>query len=43
VSKEAALVLDQVGVLGLEEGPLPIERVLGVALLAAGVFLVVRD
>jgi transporter family-2 protein len=38
-----SLVMDKIGVLGLEERPLSLPRVLGVALLAAGVFLVVRD
>ena len=38
-----SLVMDKVGVLGLDERPLSLPRVLGVALLAAGVFLVVRD
>jgi transporter family-2 protein len=38
-----SLVLDRLGFLGLEERPLSVERMVGVALLAAGVFLVVRD
>lgn len=38
-----SVVLDKLGVLGLEERSLSIERVLGVALLAAGVFLIVRE
>ena len=38
-----SLVLDQLGVLGLEERGLTWERVLGVALLAGGTYLVVRD
>jgi transporter family-2 protein len=38
-----SLVLDKIGVLGLDERPLSIERVVGVALLAAGVYLIVRD
>ncbi|MFN2611932.1 MAG: DMT family transporter [Solirubrobacterales bacterium] len=37
-----SVVLDRLGVLGLEEVPLSVERVLGVALLLAGTFLVVR-
>ena len=38
-----SLVLDRAGVLGLEERELSISRVLGVALVALGTFLVVRD
>lgn len=38
-----AVVLDRLGVLGLEEKPLSAGRVAGVVLLAAGVFLVVRE
>jgi transporter family-2 protein len=38
-----SLVLDKLGVLGLSERPLSIERLAGVALLAAGVYLVVSD
>ena len=38
-----SVVLDRLGVLGLDERGLSWERVLGVALLAAGTFLVVRD
>ena len=38
-----SVVLDRLGVLGLDERDLSWERVLGVALLAAGTFLVVRD
>ena len=38
----ASVVLDRLGVLGLEETPLSAERVLGVALLLAGTYLVVR-
>ena len=38
-----SLVLDQMGVLGLDERALTWERVLGVTLLGAGTFLVVRD
>ena len=37
-----SVVLDRFGVLGLEETPLSWERVLGVALLLAGTYLVVR-
>ncbi|MBA2506493.1 MAG: DMT family transporter [Thermoleophilaceae bacterium] len=39
----ASVVVDRYGLLGLDERPLTWQRVLGVALLAAGVFLVVRD
>ena len=38
-----SVVLDKLGVLGLPEKPLTVARVVGVALLAAGVFLIVRD
>jgi len=38
----AGLVLDRLGVLGLEETPITPERVIGVALLLAGTFLIVR-
>lgn len=38
-----SVVLDRVGILGLEQRALTAPRVLGIALLAAGVFLVVRD
>jgi transporter family-2 protein len=38
----ASVVVDQLGVLGLEKHALTAPRVLGVALLAAGTFLVVR-
>jgi bacterial/archaeal transporter family-2 protein len=38
----ASVVLDRLGVLGLEETPLTFERMLGVALLFAGTYLVVR-
>jgi bacterial/archaeal transporter family-2 protein len=38
-----SIVLDRAGVLGLDERALSWERVLGVALLAAGTFLVVRE
>ncbi len=38
----ASVVLDRLGVLGLEEVPLSAERVIGVSLLLAGTFLVVR-
>jgi len=38
----ASVLLDRLGVLGLEESPLTFERMLGVALLLAGTYLVVR-
>jgi transporter family-2 protein len=38
----ASIVLDRLGVLGLEQTPITLERVLGVALLLAGTFLIVR-
>lgn len=37
-----SIVLDRLGVLGLAETPITIERMLGVALLLAGTYLVVR-
>ena len=39
----AALVVDRLGVLGLEERELSFARLLGVALLAVGTYLVVRE
>ena len=38
-----SVVLDRAGVLGLPEKAVTVPRVLGVLLLAAGVFLIVRD
>jgi transporter family-2 protein len=38
-----SVVLDRFGLLGLTEKPLTLARVAGVLLLAAGVFLIVRD
>jgi transporter family-2 protein len=38
-----AVVLDRLGAFGLPEKPVTVGRVVGVALLAAGVFLVVRE
>jgi transporter family-2 protein len=38
-----SVVIDKFGLLGLHERPLTAARVAGVVLLAAGVFLVVRD
>ena len=37
-----SVILDRIGVLGLEETPISLDRVLGVLLLLAGTFLVVR-
>jgi transporter family-2 protein len=37
-----AVVADRLGVLGLQEVPITVERVLGVGLLALGTYLVVR-
>jgi transporter family-2 protein len=39
----ASVVVDRLGILGLEQRALTFSRVLGLALLAAGVFLIVRD
>jgi bacterial/archaeal transporter family-2 protein len=39
----ASLVLDAFGALGLERHPITWTRALGVALLAAGTFLIIRD
>jgi transporter family-2 protein len=38
----AAVVVDQLGVLGVDKHPITVERVVGIAMLAAGTFLVVR-
>lgn len=38
----ASVVLDRLGVLGLEETAISAERILGVALLLAGTYLIVR-
>ncbi len=38
-----SVVLDRLGALGLDEKPLSPARVIGVALLATGVFLIVRE
>ena len=37
-----SVILDRIGFLGLEETPITLDRVLGVALLLAGTFLIVR-
>jgi transporter family-2 protein len=39
----ASVIVDQLGILGLQQRSLTVTRVLGLALLAAGVFLIVRD
>jgi bacterial/archaeal transporter family-2 protein len=39
----ASVVLDQFGLLGLPKDPITVGKVVGVLLLAAGVYLVVRD
>jgi len=38
-----SLVIDQLGILGVDRQPITWERVLGVLLLAAGTFLIIRD
>jgi transporter family-2 protein len=38
-----SLVIDQLGMLGVDKQPITWERVLGVLLLAAGTFLIIRD
>jgi transporter family-2 protein len=38
-----ALIVDQLGILGVAKHPVTVGRVAGVVLLAAGVYLVVRD
>ena len=38
-----SLVIDQLGILGVDKQPITWERVLGVLLLALGTFLIVRD
>ena len=38
-----SLAIDRLGILGLEQRPLSLGRVIGVALLVAGTFLVVRE
>ena len=39
----ASVVIDRMGALGLDERPITAARVIGIVLLAAGVFLIVRD
>ncbi len=38
-----SVVVDRLGILGLDQRPLSLQRILGVALLAAGTFLIVRE
>jgi transporter family-2 protein len=38
-----AVVVDQLGVLGVERQPITVQRILGVLLLGVGTFLVVRE
>ena len=38
-----SVLIDRAGALGLEQKPISVARVAGVALLAAGVFLIVRE
>ena len=38
-----SLVIDQLGMLGVDKQPITWERAVGVALLAAGTFLIIRD
>jgi transporter family-2 protein len=38
-----SVVVDQLGILGVAKHPITAGRVLGIALLAAGVFLIVKD
>ena len=37
-----SVIIDRLGILGLEEQPITLERIAGVALLLAGTFLIVR-
>ena len=39
----AGVVIDQLGVLGVEKEPITVAKVVGIVLLAAGVWLIVRD
>lgn len=38
-----SVIIDRAGILGLEERALTFDRILGIALLAAGTFLIVRE
>jgi transporter family-2 protein len=39
----ASVALDQLGILGLPKDPVTVSKVVGIVLLAAGVFLIVRE
>ena len=39
----ASLVVDQLGILGVERDPITVPKLVGVVLLAAGVYLIVRE
>ena len=39
----AGVVIDQMGVLGVEKEPVTVGKVVGIVLLAAGVYLIVRE
>jgi transporter family-2 protein len=39
----SSVVIDRLGVLGLEQKPLSVGRIVGIALLGLGVFLIVRE
>ena len=39
----ASVVIDQLGVLGVEKDPVTVGKVIGIVLLSAGVFLIVRE
>ena len=39
----ASLVVDQLGILGVAKDPITVTKVIGVLLLAAGVYLIVRE
>jgi transporter family-2 protein len=38
-----AVIIDQLGILHVTQKPITLARIVGVVLLAAGVFLIVRD
>ena len=39
----ASLVVDQLGILGVAKDPITVTKVVGVVLLSAGVYLIVRE
>jgi transporter family-2 protein len=39
----ASVLIDQLGILGVEKAPVTVAKVIGIVLLTAGVFLIVRD